>query len=80
MTRKFKRGYIQKGWFNALTNKYAKDEYAVSISKVIQSDEFGKFEDVDEDEIRAFGGFKTIEEAKEFLNKEFKCKEIEICE
>lgn len=80
MIRKFKRGYIQKGWLNALTNKYVDDEYSVSISKVTQSDEFGKFEDVDEDEIRAFGGFKTIEEAREFLIKEFKCKEIEVCE
>jgi len=78
MIRKFKRGYILKGWFDTTTNRFIQNEFSVHITKVEQSDEFGKFEDIDEDEIKAFGGFRTVEEAKEFLVSEFKCKEVEV--
>lgn len=78
MIKKFKKGYITKGWWNTLTNKYIENEYAITITKVIQSDEFGKFEDIDEDEIISYGGYKNIEEAKSELLKIHKVKEIEI--
>lgn len=76
MTRKFKRGYIEKGWFNTMIGRLVKDEYAIQVSKVTQNDDFGKWQDEDEDEIKSIGGFKTIEEAEECLKKEFKVKEI----
>ncbi len=75
MKKKFKRGYINKGWWNSLTNKWIDNEYSITITKVIQSDEFGKFEDIDEDEISSFGGYKSVDEALQEL-KNYKVKEI----
>ena len=75
MTKKFKRGYINKGWWNSLTNKWVDNEYSITITKVTQSDEFGKFEDIDEDEINSFGGYKSVDEALKEL-KNYKVKEI----
>lgn len=59
-----------------MVGRVIKDEYAVQVSKVTQNDDFGKWEDEDEDEIKSVGGFKTIEEAEEYLKKECKVKEI----
>ena len=67
MTKKFKRGYIEK---------YDNGGYQIIIAKVIQSDEFGKFEDIDEDEINRFYGYETISECFDDLKNYFKCKEI----
>ena len=75
MTRTIKRGYIEKGWFDPRCNAVRKDEFAATVSKVIQTDEFGGWEDEFEDTIRSIGGFKTVEEAEEFLKGE-KVKEI----
>ncbi len=75
MTKKFKRGYINKGWWNSIENKWIDNEYSITITKVTQSDEFGKFEDIDEDEINGFGGYKSVDEALQEL-KNYKVKEI----
>lgn len=76
MKRTFKRGYIEKGWWNSLLNKFIEDEYSITITRVTQSDEFGKFEDIDEDEINGFGGYKDEYSAFAELIEEFKCREI----
>lgn len=76
MKRTFKRGYIEKGWWNSLLNKFIENEYSITITRVTQSDEFGKFEDIDEDEINAFGGYKDEYSAFAELIEEFKCREI----
>ena len=75
MERKFKRGYIEKGWWNPLTNRWENDLYAISISKVVQRDDFGEWEDDEEDEVDGFGGYTSEEEALEEL-KSMKVKEI----
>lgn len=67
MVKTFKRGYIEKGWNN---------DYVAVITKVTQSDEYGKFEDIDEDEINRFGGYETENQALEDLKNFFKVKEI----
>lgn len=75
MVRRFKRGYIEKGWWNSLLNKWIANEYAITITKVKQNNFYGKWDDEDEDELIGFGGYKTKEEALADLKKE-KVKEI----
>lgn len=75
MERKFKRGYIEKGWDNPITYRRIPNEYSITITKVIQTDDYGKWEDEDEDEIEQVGGFKTRQEAIDELIKNG-CKEI----
>ena len=67
MIKTFKRGYVEKDWNN---------KYVAVIVKVTQSDEYGKFEDIDEDEIKRFGGYETESQALEDLKNFFKVKEI----
>lgn len=67
MTRKFKRGYVEKGWRN---------DWSITITKVIQTNDYGKWEDEDEEEINSFCGYKTEEEAIEDLKTYYKVKEI----
>lgn len=66
MTKSFKRGYIER----------EKSEYVVAITKVTQNDNYGKWEDEDEDEINRFCGYDTKESAIEDLKYYFKVKEI----
>ena len=70
MTRKFKRGYIEKGWYDTSTHRYIDNEYSINIAKVVQTDDYGKWQDEDEDEIKSFGGYKTEQEAIQELEKE----------
>lgn len=70
MEKKFRRAYIDYDNFT--------DDYVLAITKVTQSDEFGKFEDIDEDEIVRYGEFASIDEAKDFLKKNYRVKELYI--
>jgi len=76
MTRTFKRGYVEKGWFNSITNKWVDDEYAATVSKIKQNDDLYYWEDEDEDEIDGVGGFATEEEAIEWMVSEHHIKEL----
>lgn len=67
MTRKYKRGYVEKGFNNG---------FVAVITRVTQTNDFGKWEDEDEDEINRFGDYTTEEEAIKVLKEYFKCKEI----
>lgn len=67
MVKKFKRGYIEKDY---------RGGYLAIVTKVEQSDEFGKWEDIDEDEQNRYSGYNTIEAAEKDLKEYFKCKEI----
>lgn len=75
MKRTIKRGYIEKGWWDSTTNRWIDNEYSITITKVKQIDDYGKWEDDDEDEIASYGGYVSIEEAMEDL-KQNKVKEI----
>ena len=46
-----------------------------SLTQVEQTDEFGLWEDEFEDDIDSFGGFKSLDEAMDFL-KDQRVKEI----
>lgn len=70
MEKRFRRAYIDYERF--------RDGYVLAITKVTQSDEFGKFEDIDEDEIIRYGIFVSIDEAKDFLKKHYRVKELYI--
>lgn len=54
MTVRFKRGYYERGWWNSIENRWIDDEWAIRITKVTQNDEYGKLEDIDEDEIEEY--------------------------
>lgn len=64
--RSYKKGYIEV---------YQNDIQAV-ITRVSISEESG-LQEIDEEELKRFSGFDSIDEAKEFL-KEFKIKEVEV--
>ena len=64
--RSYKKGYIEV---------YQNDIQAV-ITRISISEESG-LQEIDEEELKRFSGFDSIDEAKEFL-KEFKIKEIEV--
>ena len=62
----YKKGYVEV---------YQNDIQAV-ITRISISEESG-LQEIDEEELKRFSGFDSIDEAKEFL-KEFKIKEIEV--
>ena len=64
--KSYKKGYIEV---------YQDDIQAV-ITRVSISEEDG-LQEVDEEELKRFNGFDTVDEAKEFL-KGFRIKEIEV--
>ncbi len=64
--KSYKKGYVEV---------YQNDIQAV-ITRVFISEENG-LQEIDEEELKRFNGFDSIDEAKEFL-KEFKIKEIEV--
>jgi len=64
--RSYKKGYIEV---------YQNNIQAV-ITRISISEESG-LQEIDEEELKRFSGFDSIDEAKEFL-KEFKIKEIEV--
>ena len=64
--RSYKKGYVEV---------YQNDIQAV-ITRISISEESG-LQEIDEEELKRFSGFDSIDEAKEFL-KEFKIKEIEV--
>ena len=64
--KSYKKGYVEV---------YQNDIQAV-ITRVFISEENG-LQEVDEEELKRFNGFDSVDEAKEFL-KEFKIKEIEV--
>lgn len=64
--RSYKKGYVEV---------YQNDIQAV-ITRISISEESG-LQEIDEEELKRFSGFDSINEAKEFL-KEFKIKEIEV--
>lgn len=66
MIRKFRRGYVEKDI----------NGYTVVISKVTQSDDFGTWEDEDEEELRRYSGYHSKAEATEDLKNHFRVKEI----
>ena len=67
MTRKFRRGYFEQD--------ITSNDWTISISNIIQNNDFGKWEDEDEDELKTFGGYSTKEEAIEDL-KNMRIKEL----
>ena len=71
MERKFIRGYIEN-------DDWEKGKYIIRIARVTQSNDFGEWEDIDEDELRCFSGYPTIYEAKQDLRM-YKCKEV-VCD
>lgn len=64
--KSYKKGYVEV---------YQNDIQAV-ITRVFISEENG-LQEIDEEELKRFNGFDSVDEAKEFL-KEFKIKEIEV--
>ena len=64
--RSYKKGYVEV---------YQNDIQAV-ITRISISEESG-LQEIDEEELKRFSGFDSIDEAKEFL-KQFKIKEIEV--
>lgn len=67
MERKFKRGYVEKGY---------RGDYVAIITKVTQSNEYGTWEDIDEDEQNRYGGYISESDAIKDLKEFFKVKEI----
>lgn len=62
----YKKGYIE----------VYQNDIQVVITRISISEESG-LQEIDEEELKRFSGFDSIDEAKEFL-KEFKIKEIEV--
>lgn len=67
MKRSFKRGYAEPGY---------NGDFVAVVTRVKQSDDFGKWEDEDEDEIDRYSGYNTLAEAIKDLQEFFKVKEI----